>query len=67
MIFSTGMVYDGEFVNGVICGEGEMRYNPTCKYQGSWINGLVSRCSYSASSLVLFFIPNITLSIYKYR
>ena len=36
------MVYDGEFVNDVICGEGEMKYSSTCKYQGSWINGLVS-------------------------
>lgn len=42
MLLSTGVIYDGEFVNDVICGEGEMRYSPSCKYQGSWINGLVS-------------------------
>lgn len=42
MTFSTGMMYDGDFVNDVICGEGEMRYSSSCKYQGSWVNGLVS-------------------------
>ena len=42
MKYSTGQIYDGEFVNDVICGEGEMRYSSSCKYQGSWMNGLVS-------------------------
>ena len=41
MFYSTGAVYDGDFVSDVICGEGEMRYSANCKYQGSWINGLV--------------------------
>ena len=40
-MYSTGMVYKGEFSSDVICGEGEMYYSPECKYQGSWVNGLV--------------------------
>ena len=42
MIFSTGLVYEGEFVNDIICGEGEMRFSSNSKYQGSWLNGMVS-------------------------
>ncbi len=41
LIYSTKMTYSGEFANDVICGEGEMMYGPECKYQGSWVNGLV--------------------------
>lgn len=41
LTYSTGQVYDGEFVNDNINGEGEMKYSKVSKYQGGWVTGLV--------------------------
>jgi len=54
MVYTTGMVYKGEFANDVICGEGEMYYSPDCKYQGSWVNGLVRIVSNTCCSVKLY-------------
>ena len=40
--YKTGEVYSGEFHNDLFNGEGEMRYFGISKYDGSWLNGLVS-------------------------
>ena len=39
--YSTGQVFEGEFVNNIINGEGEMRYSKVSKYHGNWLNGMV--------------------------
>ena len=41
LTYSTGQVYEGEFVNDNINGEGEMKYSKISKYQGGWVTGLV--------------------------
>ena len=40
-MFSTGEVFEGEFREDMINGEGEMKYDKVSKYQGSWVNGMV--------------------------
>lgn len=38
---STGEVYEGDFRDDMITGEGEMKYSKTSKYHGSWLHGMV--------------------------
>lgn len=38
----TGEVYNGEFLNNLKHGNGEMDYTTNARYKGEWSNDLVS-------------------------